>query len=298
MSKLSDNLTKHILNSRLAFQTRDNYLKYVQRFADFLRLRNINIESAQYIKVSHVTDYAKHRLDDGIKKRTICNEIAALRTALTQAGREKFAKDEGIDNNTLGISGGSRIGTKVAISYEHLLEVVEAAALRDVGLAICILLSYYLGLRSEEAVQSNKSIKTWLKAIRNNDKSVRVIFGTKNERPRDTTVHDHEAVIPVLDYALEIMKSRKGLLINKDGLESAMNYYHYNCGLVGLVGEHAPHSLRYAYAQNGMQRYKAEDFSLKENIAQVSMDLGHGSGRGRFVVSVYGRSLLVKWKHE
>ncbi|MFW8411894.1 DNA-binding protein, partial [Klebsiella pneumoniae] len=48
-------------------------------------------------------------------------------------------------------------------------------------------------------------------------------------------------------------------------------------------------SFRYAWTQDALRRYLAQGFSHREALALTSMDLGHGDGRGRYVVRVYGR---------
>ncbi len=40
-----------------------------------------------------------------------------------------------------------------------------------------------MGLRSQEAVQSSQSLKTWLKAISRGETRLKVVFGTKGGRP-------------------------------------------------------------------------------------------------------------------
>lgn len=68
-----------------------------------------------------------------------------------------------------------------------------------------------------------------------------------------------------------------------------MNYWRGALSEVGLSGNYTPHSLRYAWAQDAIRHYLAQGFSDKEALALTSMDLGHGDGRGRYVVQVYGR---------
>ena len=54
-----------------------------------------------------------------------------------------------------------------------------------------------------------------------------------------------------------------------------------------LTGKYSPHSMRYAYARDRHNAYLKDGFSQKESLAMVSMDLGHGDGRGTYVKKVY-----------
>ena len=96
-----------------------------------------------------------------------------------------------------------------------------------------------------------------------------------------------------LDNALSVAELRNGRLIDQPSLQKAMNYWRGALAEAGLTGNYAPHSLRYAWAQDAIRHYLAQGFSDKEALALTSMDLGHGDGRGRYVVQVYGR-----WEEE
>ncbi|OYO91440.1 DNA-binding protein [Salmonella enterica subsp. enterica serovar Weltevreden] len=75
--------------------------------------------------------------------------------------------------------------------------------------------------------------------------------------------------------------------IDKPDLKTAMKYWHSQASRIGLTGAYSPHSLRYAWAQDAICHYLAQEFSKKEALAQTAMDLGHGDGRGRYVAQVY-----------
>lgn len=55
----------------------------------------------------------------------------------------------------------------------------------------------------------------------------------------------------------------------------------------GLTGKYAPHSLRYAYSREATEWHLKNGLSRKEAEAMVSMDLGHGDGRGAYINSIY-----------
>lgn len=65
---------------------------------------------------------------------------------------------------------------------------MEKARAEDEGLAAALEIARLMGLRSQEAVQSSQSLKTWLKAIERGETRLKVVFGTKGGRPRYTTL--------------------------------------------------------------------------------------------------------------
>ena len=150
-------------------------------------------------------------------------------------------------------------------------------------------LARLMGLRSQEAVQSVQSLKTWRQAIERGEPRLTVIYGTKGGRLRETVILDVGAVQKALDNALTVAEQRNGRLIDKPDLKSAMNYWHKQAVSAGLTGAYSPHSLRYAWAQDAIRHYLTQGFSEKEALAMVSIDLGHGDGRGRYMAQVYGQ---------
>ncbi|ABX23146.1 hypothetical protein SARI_03314 [Salmonella enterica subsp. arizonae serovar 62:z4,z23:-] len=115
------------------------------------------------------------------------------------------------------------------------------------------------------------------------------MFGTKGHRPRETIIQDTGAVKKALDNALAVAEQRNGRLIDLPSLQQAMNYWRKEIAQAGLTGIYTPHSLRYAWTQDALRHYLAQGFSDREALALTSMDLGHGDGRGWYVVQVYGR---------
>ncbi|CEF31439.1 putative integrase (fragment) [Xenorhabdus nematophila str. Websteri] len=118
-----------------------------------------------------------------------------------------------------------------------------------------------------------------------------MVFGTKGGRPRQTVILDREALQQAIDYAERAKAERSGKLINKPTLHQAIDRYRYMVRRVGLVGKQAPHSMRYHFAQQSGAHYKAQGFSEREVLAQVSMDLGHGDRRGRYIRQVYYQNI-------
>lgn len=57
--------------------------------------------------------------------------------------------------------------------------------------------------------------------------------------------------------------------------------------MLGYGRREAPHSLRYAYSREATEWHMKNGLSRKEAEAMVSMDLGHGDGRGDYARKVY-----------
>lgn len=115
------------------------------------------------------------------------------------------------------------------------------------------------------------------------------MFGTKGGRPRDVYIINPQQTLQVVNNALTIMAQQNGKLIDKPSLKLAMNYWRNSTYRLGLTGQIAPHSLRYALTQKQqVDQYLIQGYSEQEALAKASMDLGHGDGRGRFIKQVYG----------
>ncbi|EAU6965387.1 site-specific integrase [Salmonella enterica] len=272
-----------------SYQTVDNHIHIVQRFSKHLRALNIQIQRVAQIKVRHIECYIQARLAQQIGKRTLQNERAALRSVLQLAGRGQVVEHERLTNKSLGLAGASRNGTNRAITPEYYCKVLEAARDKDAGLVATLELARLMGLRSQEAVQCCQSLKTWKQALERGETRLTVVFGTKGHRPRETIIQDTGAVKKALDNALAVAEQRNGRLIDLPSLQQAMNYWRKEIAQAGLTGIYTPHSLRYAWTQDALRHYLAQGFSDREALALTSMDLGHGDGRGWYVVQVYGR---------
>ena len=291
MSKLSKQLVTLARQAGGSFKTVSDRSKIADRLAIRMAKLNIQIRDVKHLKTHHIERYIHSRLDENISKRTIQNEMAAIRAILSAAGRSKLAdpQHEHLNNAALGLSGASRDGTKVAISNERYHRALASISMRDTGVAAAVRLARMLGLRTEEAVQAAKSLKTWQKALIKGEPRLRIVFGTKGGRPRDTTVLDHQKVLSVVNEALQNVDQNNGKLIDKLSLHSAIDRYRNVAREAGLTGKYAPHSLRYAWANDALTFYQRRGLSRDEARAMVSMDLGHGDGRGRYVARVYSK---------
>ncbi|MQL50603.1 DNA-binding protein [Photorhabdus khanii] len=291
MSKLSKQLVTLARQAGGSFKTVSDRMKIAKRLAESMAILNIQIRDIKNMKTSHIEKYIDSRKSENISKRTLQNEMAAVRAIFAMAGRSQLANPhhERLSNRALGLSGASREGTKMAISDECYHTTLVLVRGKDEGVAAAMQLSRYLGLRTEEAVQAAKSLRTWKKALLRGDERVRVVFGTKGGRPRDTTVVDRDKVIQAVRTAIKYTNKNKGRLIDKPNLHSAIDRYRNIAREAGLAGKSSPHSLRYAYAVEAINYHLSEGLSRKEAEAMVSMDLGHGDGRGHYVARVYNK---------
>ncbi|MEM0674345.1 integrase domain-containing protein [Dickeya oryzae] len=291
MSKLSRQLVSLAKQGGGSFKTVADRMKIADRVASRLISLNIQIRDANNLKVRHIQQYIKSRREEGISLRTLQNEMSAIRGVLRVAGKTIMANPEhdALNNASLGISGANRDGTKVAIPENVFESVLSKVSETDRGVGLTLQLSRLLGLRTEEAVQSVKSLTTWRTAIINNSERVKVIFGTKGGRPRETTIIDRDKLLPVINSAIRFASENNGRLIDKPNLHSSIDRYRTVVREAGLVGKYAPHSLRYAYAQEALVFHQQRGLSEEEAQAMVSMDLGHGDGRGYYVNRVYSK---------
>ena len=292
MAKLNKNLKTFARQAGGSFKTVSDRTKIADRFADRMISLNIQIRDIKNIKTIHIVNYIRSRLAENISKRTLQNEMAAIRAILRVSGKTFMADPAHpkLSNDALNISGTSRDGTKVAITDEYFKHVFASVSEKDEGVACAMKLSRLLGLRTEETVQSVKSLQTWKKALQNRDEKVRVVFGTKGGRPRDTTIINRAETIDAINRAIDYSSENNGKLIDKPSIHLAIERYRNIVRDAGLVGEFAPHSLRYAYTQDVLKLHKNNGFSQKEAEALASMDLGHGDGRGHYIARVYNKA--------
>ena len=218
----------------------------------------------------------------------------------------------GITRKQLGIAPRSRVGKKLPIEQNHFEQVVaEARSKGQEGLALTLELERYLGFRGLEALSSTSALLEFAcDAVRLlgqsnstaaggpglRDLCMAVVDGTKGGRIRDTFVLQRHALttLHVIQQALDYAATHDGFLVvgKKNDLASARRHYHSQCRKLGLVGQFAPHSLRYRYAVDLLQELMERGWSRQDSLARVSLALGHGSSRQRYVRSVYCNSVV------
>ncbi|EBX2873201.1 DNA-binding protein [Salmonella enterica subsp. enterica serovar Muenchen] len=275
-----------------SYATVADSMRVARYFLNYLRDKGIKLRHTDSIKTRYIVGYLQFRKEQGISVRTIQNERSIIRGVLKQAGRYKLADPDNplLSNKALGLVESSRAGKKLPLSPEEFHKAFKVVEKNNRGVAAAMLLSYTLGLRNKEAVESCKSVMTWKRAIETGQNSLRVVFGTKGGRPRNTVIVDRETVRRAINYAENVMKENNGKLIDRPDIRKAIDSYRYHVRRAGLMGEKAPHSLRYHFSQEARDFYEERGYTEREIYAQVSMDLGHGDGRGRYVKQVYFRN--------
>ncbi|MDC9589534.1 integrase domain-containing protein [Xenorhabdus sp. XENO-10] len=267
--------------------------RMARQFLDYLKNNGIKLRQMDSLKVKYIERYMAERKVNNISHRTLQNEMSVLRAILTQAGKHKLADPENdrLSNRALGIAETSRKGTKIALTPAAFRDIFQQVEQKDRSVAAVMQLAYVLGLRTKEAVEAYKSLATWKKALENGHPSVWVVFGTKGGRPRQTVILDREALQHAIAYAEREQAGHSGKLIDKPTITQAIDRYRYIVRSAGLHGNKAPHSMRYHFAQQSGEHYIAQGFSEREALALVSMDLGHGDGRGRYIKQVYYQNI-------
>lgn len=262
-------------------------------FAQAMNDKKYEIRSAQQIGGRHLVAYVAVRKEGGISNRTICNEMSHIRKVLVAIGKAGLAKRPEYSNKALGIAGGSRKGTKQAMTDKtYHATVARLEQLRRKGLAATLPLQRELGLRMAEAVRAGNAdtLRRMARELTATGR-VRVVEGTKGGRPRDVHPVDRERALTAIRSALAVLKATKQThLVNaRDGssinLKQALTIYKNVLQRAGVQS----HTARYAFARERQDAYKAEGFGKREAGAATSLDLGHGDGRSRYVTSVYVR---------
>ncbi|MDE9557221.1 integrase domain-containing protein [Xenorhabdus bovienii] len=283
----------HARQASGSFATVADRERIARQFLHFLKERGIKLRQMDSLKTKFIEHYIAERKADHISHRTLQNEMAALRTILAQAGKHKLAATDNprLSNRALGIANTDRRGTKMALTPAEFQAAFQQVEQKDRSVAAVMQLAYVLGLRTKEAVEAGKSLATWKKALENGHTSVRIVFGTKGGRPRQTVILDRETLQNAIAYAEHEQTELSGRLIDKPTIHQAIDRYRYVVRRAGLMGKQAPHSIRYHFAQQSRVYYKAQGFSEQEALALVSMDLGHGDGRGRYIWQVYYQNI-------
>ncbi len=270
-----------------AHLTREARGMIMTRLVNALYDRGIQVTGIDGLRERHIVGYLDARKDEGVAVRTLQNEASAIRTSLSAAGRGQAAASKGLSNKALGISGGSRMGTNTAATFDQVQRGLEAAYQRDAGLAVCLKLERTLGLRGAEAVHSGKSLRDWEKRLAQGER-VYVVHGTKGGRPRYSAPADREKAMEAVREARQLANQRGGHLIEKPTLKQAYKFYtnemHRHISPAAGV---TPHALRYAYTKDMLAHYEVEGNDRAEALSITSTDLGHGDKRGRFVEDVY-----------
>lgn len=247
---------------------------------------NIQLKSLSSLKSLHLEKLVNSWKEQGLSLRTMQNRMTHVRAALRFHGREHFADSPRNSNAALGLAGASRQGTHTVPSPEAISTRITSLA---PGAKAAANLQVTLGLRAGEAIQSVKSLRTWQKQLQAG-RPLTVLYGTKGGRPRDIQLHTknaHEAASEAVRGAIEVMARQGGHLIESTSLEGATRSYQRSMQSAGFTGSEASHSLRYHWARQQFETHMQRFGNKAEALTALSLDLGHGDGRGRYCAQVY-----------
>jgi len=230
------------------------------------------------------------RLRGMLKGRTVMNYTRTMRLIMRGCGHDRTAAD--FTNESVSLRGLSRRGTKVPITDDHLKVVLERCkSRRDEhqrrALPVLIELMRLVGLRVQEVRMFHLSARPNLRKLET-ESAVFVRDGTKGGRYRDVVLSSE--VVPrvraLLQQALRIADQYGALWPGENGRKAQQSLAEA-LRSVGLRGQFSPHSLRYRFAHDQIQQYKARDFDEGGAIRHVAMDLGHGGARRDLMLGTY-----------
>lgn len=261
------------------------------QFEAFCKAKQFGCVRPDTITAKQARQFIEHRIAHGIAKRTLQNEISHVRRAMRGAGRnlgDIHRSDHPFSNRRCGLERASRKSYKAPCSMAAYESAIENGS--D-GLEHVLRLQKVLGLRAQEAVIAG-NLSQWVtqfhKTGPNNTSHLLLTFGTKGGRPRHIRVHPHH-LDEVRQVVLEAhaYKQVHGHIIKAKNLKKAMRKYHNEMTALGLTGDNSGHGLRRLFAWQQFKDYLASGLSEQGALASLSMDLGHGEGRGRWVKNNY-----------
>lgn len=271
---------------------RDIVLNFIQWSFD----RHHCFNSIKDLTLELVKPYFEHLKREGIANSTMWNRLAAIRSLMCAL---KAKPDMlGITADAVGLVARDRKGKKVPIPDHLLNEVIaKAYAQGEEGFAIMLKLQRLIGHRGMESLMSIRDLQKSAREARDIAAMAVIIHsGAKNGKRRvSDIIHARsEETLRVIRDALVYARSHGGHLVHgaKSGLKSAKVKYRNLATKFGLVGIYSPHSLRYAYAVEKLYELDAAGFSRDEALSFLSICLGHGESRGRFISMVYGRKAV------
>lgn len=273
--------------------TREARERTAEKFTEIMYSEGFtHIAKADDISGKQLRAYVLARKSKGVSIRTMQNELSHIRSFLKVAGKSSISNAPELTNKSLGISGGSRVGKKTAMSDDQFHSVCKKAVQQGrPGMAAILSIERHIGLRGNEAIHARQdTLERWQKELSTQGK-ITVLAGTKGGKTRTVNIHDVQNAIEAIAFALQVVKKQAGFLVIRasgtpsGGLKQARQIYHSWAHRSGIQ----PHAARYAFVDNQLNYYISIGYSEREALSAVSLDLGHGDGRGRWVKSVYSK---------
>lgn len=271
--------------SHLTKEAREATMKL---FADYLKQQYTGtIHEPSQIRTHHIESYA-NSVKNTVSGRTLANRLSHIRAVMSAIGKGGMLNQERLSNSALG-AGGSRIGTKTAMTDSQYSELHAAVSVKSDAAGLVMELQRSLGLRMNEAVRGAnvRTLQQWQRQLEQG--YAKVVSGTKGGRPRETLVTSQERALMAVNAALKAAKANGGNVIPAKSGKQAYDHVRNIYASSGMTGSFASHSLRYAWAKEQMRSYLGNGLSEQQARAELSQDLGHGDGRGKYVAMVYLR---------
>ena len=281
-----------LANHKGSFATRDRAFKTWVAVQEFSDRKKWDLKP-ETITPKQVRIFIEERTTK-VSARSVQNEASHLRRAIEGAGKKVGnVRDpkNAFSSARLKVPGASRIGGKAAASPEHYAAAREKM---DGDMKAGTGLIEPIGLRKKEMIMAEPSLKEWVRELNKTESSERgcyinVVYGTKGDRPRWVFIpadRVDKAIVAIAAAAASV-KENGGFIIAGGTLKSAMDRYSNCMTKLGLVGDDSGHGLRRLFAHNQYRHYRNAGLSEKDALRRLSMDLGHGDQRGRWVFNNY-----------
>ena len=281
-----------VFNKKGGFGTRNNAQKTfraLDKFTEKMGWKNVLPEN---ITPKQLRIFLEFRAAT-ICKRSVQNEASHLRRAIAGSARHiGNIKDPNNNwsNQRLGVKSATRIGGKAAMSLDFYLQNKNKL---EKNITCLMELQEHIGLRRQEAIMSGPSLNQWVKEIQKSiERGVGAFLivrdGCKGGRMRSCWIFpiNLNATLKCISSALDIYRKNKNILQSVN-LRSAKSLYGSKLRKAGFKGPNSSHSLRRLFAQRQIVSYRESGLSESEALIRLSSDLGHGDGRGRWVLNNY-----------
>ena len=273
--------------------TRDRARTTFLALEKFSRTAKWGQTTPQNLTSKQLNQYIKGRVAAGISARVVQNESSHIRRALRGSGRDlgdiRDPKNNW-SNSRCSVPEASRIGEKAAAD---LGKFDQAELPADVRCALDLALQF--GLRRAESAKAT-NVEEWARVLEKSAKAglgadlhLSADAGSKGGRPRYIHIQADRVALAMktVQVAIELKRENGGRLIQADSLQEALKRVSNACARADLTGDDSAHGLRRAWAASQLGGYLAQGLSEKTALSRLSVDLGHGEGRGRWVENNY-----------
>ncbi|EBW6362429.1 hypothetical protein DPU24_16650 [Salmonella enterica subsp. enterica serovar Oranienburg] len=176
-------------------------------FCCYIRESETGLKNFRYVTEDIIEGYIRYRENEGMCKRTRCNDMATLRCVMDFFELYELKNSPRLTNTALGLIGGTREVKKrpmpdiiYRITEDRLME-------KKRHLVVAIMkLCRALGLRTDEAIQGMASLNTWLKRVNAGMPTVHIIFGYRVNSYRQVHIINRERGREALIFAIKVWR--------------------------------------------------------------------------------------------